>query len=223
MKFIIVREWPQANPILIASMIEKCSAVRWSCRFWSHQQLTTGVWELPKVDEESCDDTTGLLLDVGLVWVGDGMVESGGEVGWIAELLESSEDWMEAGVVVAWVPLQLPSAAVLVVGQLTIKHAASQKPGVRSPQVFSKSETITPGICSSSDTIAPLSMSLKTLTTSVTAASATLTIWVGKLKKMPTTVEKALMTSCGRSWMIVGTWPFWNSSTNFWASPASGF
>ena len=167
------------------------------------------VGELSKVE---CDESTELLL----VWVGDGMFESGGEVGW------------EVCAVMAWV-LPQPLAAVVIAGQPPKKQsitcvAAFQsptRPDVRSPQPFVKSETITPGIFSRSDTIAPDPMSLKTLTASVTAAPAALRIWVGNLAKMPTTSEISVITSCGRFWMIVGTLPFSSSSIKFLASSAS--
>lgn len=76
-----------------------------------------GLREIPKVDKESCKDFTGLTLGFGFVWVGDGMFESSGEVEWIAELLEGSEDWKEACAVMAWVLPQLRSA-VVATGQL---------------------------------------------------------------------------------------------------------
>lgn len=179
--------------------------------------FTAGVGELPKID-----DNTGLLLDFGLVWVG--------EVGWIAELLEGSEDdLMEACAVMAWVPPQLRSVAVMVLGQLTNSQAiasviafqSSTRPDVRSPQAFVISETTTPGKFARSDVILPVSMSLKIWTASVIAASAAPTISVGKLAKIPTIFLKALMASSGRSWMIVGTLPCSSSSRKVLASSAS--
>ena len=128
----------------------------------------------------------------------------------------------------AWVPLQLPPA-VVVTGQWAKRQViapfaafqSSTRPDLKSPQEFVISETITPGSFSRSDTIAPDSMSLKTLTASVTAASAAPTIWVGKVAKMPTTSEKAPMTSFGRCWMIVGTLRCPSSSIKVLACPAS--
>lgn len=188
--------------------------------------FTAGVGELPKID-----DNTGLLLDFGLVWVGDWViVESGGEVGWIAELLEGSEDdLMEACAVMAWVPPQLRSVAVMVLEQPKILQSiasaiafqSSTRPDVRSPQAFVISETTTPGKFARSDVILPVSMSLKIWTASVIAASATPTIWVGKLAKIPTIFLKALMASSGRSLMIVGTLPCSSSSIKILASAAS--
>lgn len=185
-----------------------------------------GVGELPKVDKKSCDDLTQLLLDFGFVWVGEWVFESGGEVGWIAELLEWSEDWCA---VMDWVLPQLRSAAVVVTGQSPKKQAnasvaafqSSSRPDVRSPQAFVISETITPGNLSRSSTIAPVSMSLKTLTAPVIAASATSTIWVGKLTKMRMRSEIAPVTSSGRFSMILGTLPCSSSSTKALASAAS--
>lgn len=173
-----------------------------------------GVRELPEVD---CDNCTGLLLVFGLVWVGDGMFESGGEAGWIVELLEGSEDGKEVCAVMAWVLPQV-WAAVVATGHLAMMHVAAW---TMSPQSLVTSETIRPGTFSRSDTIAPDSMSLKILTASVTTAPAAPMIWVGKLAKMPTTFEKAPMTSFGRSWMIVGTLPSSSSSIKFLASSAS--
>lgn len=190
-----------------------------------------GVGELTKVDNMSCDDITGLLLDFGLVWVGSSLVGSGGGVGWIAELLEGSEDRMEVCAVMGWVPPQLRStaAAVVVTGQSPKRQAnasvaafqPSSRPDVRSPQAFVISETITPDIFSRSSTIAPDSMSLKTLTAPVIAASAMSTISVGKLTKMRMRSEIAPVTSSGRFSMILGTLPCSSSSTKALASAAS--
>ncbi len=121
------------------------------------------------------------------------------------------------------------SAALDVTGQASKKQAmafvaasqSSSRPDVRSPQALVMSETAMLGMFSISETMAPVSMSLKRLAASVTAASAAPTSWLGRVMKMPTTSEKAEMTSLGRSWMMVGTWPSSICSTNCCAWPAS--
>lgn len=129
--------------------------------------------------------------------------------------------------VIAWVLPQLPAAVVATAQSRKTQPSpvtafqSSTRPEVRSPQPFVISETITPGMFARSDVIAPVPISLKTWTASVTAALAPSTIWLGKVPKMPTNWEKIPLTSSGRCDMIVGTVPFFSSSIKVLASSAS--
>ena len=106
-------------------------------------------------------------------------------------------------------------AVALGVGQSPKKQAmslvasshASTRPLVRLPQPAVMSETTMPGTRARSDTMEPSSMSSKTLTASVTAASAAPRISVGRDMAILMASLTFPMTSSGRSWMISGTWP----------------
>lgn len=191
--------WKKFSRIMVLSMFKPAAAFILLVESGRDAELLEG--------SEDWMEVPGLVLDLGPVWVGDLLVESGWGVDWIAELLEGSEDWMEGFAVVDWVaPPQLRSAAVVATVHWTkaqpitcvTAFQSSSRPDVKSLQALVISETITPGNFERSSTIAPLWMSLKTLTAPVIVASATLRISVGNVKKILRRFEIAPMTSSGR-------------------------
>lgn len=120
-------------------------------------------------------------------------------------------------------------ASVSLEGQSTTLHLTFPRnssqpffnPDVNSPQPSIISEAITSGKLSRSFLISPLPMWSKTLATSVTAASATSTIWLGNVSKMLITSVRVLTMSSGISLMSDGVSPFRSCSTKSLAASIS--